>query len=299
MTLRPILLGTAALALVGCAAPETDDTAVVDDETSQVVEETPATDGKIIVSSEADLPRTEITLTKKPSEIVLGDGPEYDMLLAELDVVMTYLVENYVIEDDGTRRGILSAKRAVLTAQGDWDGVLEMTPTLRDLASKPADREMTGVISDSYARAALATGDTSSDAFEAAFRSELSGALSGVDVDIARDQLQATGGQMQMMNAGLLEAALKAQIDPAVEQAGMVIDRGTATSIIGIRQTIDMVPHMPMIAELVNARLAEVPEAEVLDLWAPARPRWLKASKWSSRFGIRAWTVLSKVIGCG
>ncbi|MDJ0920892.1 MAG: S8 family serine peptidase [Henriciella sp.] len=270
MTLRHILLGSAAFALVACTPAETPDAAdTAVEETVETAATEDAAPAGSVITSEADLPRTEITLTKKPSEIVLGDGPEYDTLVGELDVAVTDLLENYQIEDDGTLRGVLSAKRVVLSAQGDWEGVLATSPQMLELASKPADKEMSGVISDSFARAALSTGETSGEAFEAAFRSEIETALAGVDVNIARDELQATRGQMQLVNVNLLEASLKAQIDPLVEQSGMTIDRGMATSIVGIKQTMAMVPYMPMIGDLIGERLEQVPEVEAVDLWSP------------------------------
>jgi hypothetical protein len=273
MSLRYFLLGSAAVALVGCSAPVSDpQTDVAETEAVTVEAEAPAVtnaDGKIVVTSEADLPRTEIALTKKPSEIVLGDGPEMETLINELDAVVTDLLDNYDIEDKATKRGVISMKRVILNARGDWQAVLETTPLMRELAGKPAEREMTGLVGDAFAKAAIATGETSGDAFSTAFQSELEASLAAVDVNIARDELQATRGQMLLVNANLLEAALKGQIDPAIEQAGMVVDRGGALSIIGIEQTIELAPFMPMIAETIGARLDEVPEAESVDLWTP------------------------------
>ena len=277
MTLRTVLLGGAALALIGCSSAEPDQETSVSEETVASVEadtstETPpdtASGEKIVVESEADLPRTEIALTKKPSEIVLGDGPEYDALVDELDAALTDLLENYDIQDISTKRGLIGSQRVVLQARGDWAGLLETTQAMRDTASKPAEREMTGLVSDSYARAAIAAGDTKGDAFAAAFKTELETALAGVDVNTARDELQATRGQMQLVNATLLEAALKGQLDPAIEQAGMVVGRGSATSIVGIKQTIAMADYMPIIADAIGARLDEVPESESVDLWTP------------------------------
>lgn len=275
MSPKSFLLGSAALALVGCSAPTTDqETAEAPDETVTVeVEAETSTqtnaDGKIIIASEADLPRTEIALTKKPSEIVLGDGPEFGALVEEVDAAVTDLLENYDIQDRATKRGVISNKRVILNQREDWQAVLDTSPQMRELAGKPAEREMTGLLGDAYARAAMATGETSGDAFSAAFKSELEASLANIDVNIARDELQAMRGQMQLVNANLLEAALKGQFDPAIEQAGMVVDRGTAISLIGLKQTMEMAPLMPMIAEAVGARLDEVPEAESADLWAP------------------------------
>ena len=275
MSLRTLLLGGAALALAGCSGATPDqETPTTPDETVSVEVESDTVsdadaDGKRIIASEADLPRTEITLTKKPSEIVLGDGPEFDALVVEVDAAVTDLLENYEIQDRATKRGVISNKRVILSERGEWQAILDTTPDLRALAAKPAEREMTGLVGDSFARAALATGDTSGDAFTTAFKTELEAALAEVDVDVARDELQALRGQMQLVNASLLEAALKGQLDPAIEQSGMVVDRGTAVSIVGLRQTIAMVPMMPMIAEAVDARLNQVPEAEAADLWTP------------------------------
>ncbi len=271
MTLRSFLLAGAAIALAGCTGGDPADETAVEPtgETAEVSSDAGALGEVTVIASEADLPRTEIALSIKPSEIVLGSGPEFDALVDELDVAVTDLMENYEIQDAGTLRGVISSKRAVHAARGEWEAMLAMTPGLLETASKPAEREMTGVISDSYARAAISTGATSGEAFDAAFRSELQSALAGVDVDIARDELQAARGQMQLINQSLLEATLSGQVDPAVEQAGMTIDRGTATMLVSMRQTIDMAPQMPMIAELIGERLDQSPEAEGEDLWTP------------------------------
>ena len=171
MSLRYFLLGSAALALVGCSAPATDqETAETPDESVsvEVDADTLATtnaDGKTVIASEADLPRTEIALTKKPSEIVLGDGPEFDALVEEVDAAVTDLLENYDIQDRATKRSVIGNKRVILNERGDWQGVLDTSPQMRELAGKPAEREMTGLLGDSFARAAMATGETSGDAF--------------------------------------------------------------------------------------------------------------------------------------
>ncbi|MEO0549662.1 MAG: S8 family serine peptidase [Pseudomonadota bacterium] len=273
MSLRSFLLGSATLTLAACGATEPASETPTQAETPTTVEtaapETTGTDGKILVTSEADLPRTEFTLTKKPSEIVLGDGPEFDALVTEFDAAVTDLLENYDIQDPTTKRGIIGQKRVILSSRQDWQAVLDTTPLMRDLSTKPAERAMTGLIGDAFARAAIETGETTGDAFTATYKSEIETALANLDVDLVRDELQSLRGQMQLVNAQLLEAALKGQIDPAVEQAGMVVERGMAASIVGIRQTIDMTDYNAMIAEAIGVRLDQVPEAETVDFWSP------------------------------
>ncbi len=264
--MRQIVLGTAALAAMSLAnAQETPER--VETQTTVLTSETETT-GKTVVVSEADLPRSEFTLGKKPSEIVLEDTDAFNTLVNDLDMAITDLLDNYDIADAATRSDLLNAERVVLSARGDWEGILATTDALRAAATKPAEREMTGVLSDSYARAALEIGVTEGDAFKQAYKRELRAALAKVDVSVARDELQAMRGQMQLVNAALLEAALKGQIDPLVAQSDMVVDRSLAISILGIKQSLAMTPYMPLIAELIGERLNSVPEEQSADLWS-------------------------------
>ena len=260
MTLKTILLGGAALALIGCSAADPDQDSSVSEETAASVNAAPtedvSTSEKIVVESEADLPRHEFEFTKKPSELVLGDGPEFKLLIDELDDAVTDLLENYDIRDATTKRQMLGLKRGILFSREEWDSYLAIIPQSLELISKPQDRETLAFPYSSYARAAQSASATEGDAFAEAFKAEIVARLSQMDVNIARDDLQSLQGQMQVISESLMEAALKGQIDASIEQAGNVGGRGSVDMLIGVEQTLLLIPHAQMIAEAIAARLA-------------------------------------------
>ncbi|MEO0982056.1 MAG: S8 family serine peptidase [Pseudomonadota bacterium] len=227
-----------------------------------------AQDAKPVIASEADLPRTVYALTEKPSVLVLEGGAAFETLRGDVEAEIDGLLSGYEIQDAATKRGLIGAKRTILLEKGDWEGALALGDEIRALEDKPAAKAMSGILTDAYARAALATGGTDSEAFSEAFDAELRAALGPLDLEITRDVLEATRGQFQILSANLLKGSLEGQLDVVAEQAGMEISRGMAGGIVGARQTLAIIPHGELIVAAYGDRLAAEPEAEKEDLWA-------------------------------
>lgn len=274
---KALLVGAATIALASCGqtettAPETPTGDVSAPETVDVTEsesgtQTETTDSKII-ASEADMPRTVFTLTSKPSEMVANRGEAFTTLRDTLSADVDKLLTDYEIADAGTKKSVLAIKRLIALESGNWEEVLSLGEQVRELEDKAAAKETSGLVGDAFARVMLANAEADEETVRSAFASELKAALADVDLSVARDALEQQKGQAQIINASLLNAALKGQIDPMVQQANMEIDRSLAMSIIGVAYGIDSMPYTDVVATALAERLDSEPEIEAVDLWA-------------------------------
>lgn len=271
---RGLLLGATAIALVSCGstdtpsgdAPENEET-TAGASTPETPKETTDTASKVI-ASQADMPRSVFTLTAKPSVMVAERGDGFIALRDALEADADALLTDYDIQDAGTKRTILSTKRLIALQKGEWNDVIELSSSVRDLEDKAAAKETSGLVGNAFARTKLSNPDADEETFGKAFKAELTQALAGVDLDIARDTLEQQKGQAQIMNPALLNAALEGQIDVLAEQSNMEFDRSLASSVIGVAYALDTMPYTKIVAEALTERLDAEPEEVAKDLWS-------------------------------
>ena len=269
-----LLLGVAAIALASCGNPDPSETGAPATETAST--ETPITDTQMdptdpaskVIASEADMPRTSFTLTAKPSDMVAERGEAFTALRAALEADADTLLTDYDIQDAGAKKTILGTKRLIALEKGDWDAALSLSGQVRMLEDKAAARETSGLVGDAFARANLDNPGADEATLDAAFKAELTAALAEIDLDIARDALEQQKGQAQVMNAALINAALKGQMDVVAEQSNMEFDRTMATTIVGMAYTLDTMPHIKTVADALSERLDGEPEEAAKDLWS-------------------------------
>jgi hypothetical protein len=221
-----------------------------------------------VIETAADLPATQFELPALPSVLAMEGGAEFDALTKELDADVRAILDGYRLDDAATERSLRSMLRTVALLDGRWQEALDLTAEIRVLEDKPAARETAGLLSDTYARAALVAGTTEGAAFEAAFRNELTARVAALDYDLTQDYLQRVRSQFQLLTPAQLQGALKGQIDANAEAQGMRVTRDFVATIAGVRRTLAILPLRDVVADVIGARI-DAETTEKADLWTP------------------------------
>ena len=268
MTRLLLLLATLVLPLAGAAQ-----TAV------------PATTKKAITRSE-DLPRREYALPKLPSALVEGPVADLVPLAERLDADIAADLTEFDIQDAATKRGMLATRLQVAMLKGEWSRVTGYASELRALQDKPAGRLTSGVLSEIVSEAVAQGGDAAARRATAeSLTTQRFGAMPWNDV---QDALKSLKGQLELANPNLVVGNVRAQMDPAAQNAGMKVSSFALGGLVGSRVSRDLV--MPL-APAIVAGLAPIIDRNTVakaDRWSE-RLVGLSVRERATRVGIGIW----------
>jgi hypothetical protein len=221
---------------------------------------------KKVIQSASDIPPIVIELPKKPSELVIEGGPALSGIKDKVEAHAEHLLRDYDIKDASTAKQVRSVLIQVALAENRWADVLRLNEEIRALEEKPAAKAMTGLVSNAYARAAMAVGEDSPQ-FRPAFKAELEKSVAALDWTVAQDPLQAMRGQYQLMSRDLLIGSLQGGLDANAAAQNMKVGFGMGVGLVSSRTALtEMVPLKDTIFEVLNKRvLAEATQKE--DRW--------------------------------
>jgi hypothetical protein len=242
---------------------------------------------KKVIQSASDIPPLVIELPKKPSELVLEGGAELDAIKDKVEAHAEHLLRDYDIRDAATAKQVRSVLAQVAMAENRWADVLRLNEEVRALEEKAAAKAMIGLISGSYARAALAVGEDSPQ-FKPKFKAELEKAVAALDWAVAQDPLQATRGQFQLLSRDVLIGSLQGSLDANAAAQNMKVGFGMGVGLVGSRLALtETVPLKDTIFEVLNKRvLAEATQKE--DRWT-RRQVELKPNEVKKPVAIAIW----------
>ena len=165
-------------------------------------------------------------------------------------------------------RGMLTTRMQVAMLKGEWTRVGGFAAEVRRLQDKPAGRLTAAVLSEIVAEVAAKGGDPAAQRAAAeSLTTQRFGAMPWNDV---QDTVKGLKGQLELANPSLVVGGLRAQMDPAAQNAGMKLSAGALGALIAARVTKDLV--MP-VAPAVVAGLAPI-----IDRNTVAKP-----DRWSER----------------
>jgi hypothetical protein len=116
---------------------------------------------KKVITTAADVPRVQVQLPTKPSEIAIAGGPQLEALETQLEAYVRDLLTNYDIQDRTTRMSLLGLQAQDALVDNRWDEYLRLSDEIAALEDKPAQRAVSGLLGRAYARAAKAVGESS------------------------------------------------------------------------------------------------------------------------------------------
>ena len=256
---------------------------------------------KKVIATAADLPRVQVQLPAKPSEIAIAGGPQLKALEVQLEAYVRDLLANYDIRDRSTRISLLGLVAQDAMVDNRWDDYLKVSDEIAALEDKPAQRAVSGLLGRAYARAAKAVGETSPQ-FPDRFESELRTALQALDWTLVADSIQATRGSYQTMSRDLLVGSLQGGLDAAAAAQGNKLDIGVVSALVGAHRTLtEVLPLRERIFRVYDAQV-KANTKEKIDRWSerlveltPAQARNpVVVAVWDggldpSVFGDKAW----------
>jgi hypothetical protein len=126
---------------------------------------------------------------------------------------------------------------------------------------------MVGLVSNAYARAAMAVGE-GSPGFRDAFKAQLEKNVAALNWTVAQDPLQAMRGQFQLMSRDLLIGSLQGSLDANAAAQGNKVGFGMGAGLVSARQALsEIVPLKDVILEVLNKRVLAEATQKKEDRW--------------------------------
>jgi subtilisin family serine protease len=222
---------------------------------------------KKVINTAADLPRVQVQLPTKPSEIAINGGAQLEALETQLEAYVRDLLTNYDIKDRTTRMQLLSLQAQDALVDNRWDEYLKLADEIAALEEKPAQRAVSGLLGRAYARAAKAVGE-SSPQFGDRFETELRTALQALDWTLVADSIQASRGSYQTMSRDLVLGSLQGGLDTAAAAQNNKMDIGVVAGLIGAHRTLtEILPLRERIFRVYDAQV-KANATEKADRWS-------------------------------
>ena len=224
---------------------------------------------KKVIQSASDVPPVVIELPGKPSALVVEGGAGFDTVKDKVESHALSLLNDYEIRDQATAKQVRAVLLQVALTENRFDDALKLSEEIRALEDKPAAKAMAGLLSNAYARAALAVGEDNAK-FRDAFKAEFEKSVAGLDWTVAQDALQAMRGQFQLMNREVMVGALQGGLDSNAAAQNMKVGFGMGAGVVGARLALtEIVPLKETIFAVLDTRVKAESAAVKEDRWTP------------------------------
>ena len=216
---------------------------------------------KIIVHSQADLPRLTYKVDILPSDFLTADEP-FKKLVAEYKKDILEIMDKYTIEDSSTLKGYYNDLRYIAIFEADYSKSRKYGQMIKNLESKASSKLMSDIFDKS-----LTASDSAGENRDRFFRENLESFVTKLPWDIVEDDVQSAIGGFEIATENLLIGSVQSQFDPAVKKTG-TISGETVSSIIGSRLSLEkMLPYKNIIVEVLQ-NYADRNKTEKKDRWS-------------------------------
>ena len=216
---------------------------------------------KIIVHSQADLPRLNYKVDILPSEFLTANEP-FKKLVAEYKKDILEIMDKYTIEDSSTLKWYYNDLSLVAIMESDYSKFRKYGEIIKNLETKPSAKLMSGIFDKS-----LIASDSVGENRERLFRENLESFVANLPWDIVEDDVQSAIGGFEIANENLIIGSVQSQFDPAVKKTG-TISGETVSSIIGSRLSLEKtLPYKDIIVEVLQ-NYADRNKTEKKDIWS-------------------------------
>lgn len=222
---------------------------------------------KKVITTATDLPRVQVQLPAKPSEMAIKGGPQLKALESQLEAYVRDLLTNYDIQDRSTRISLLGLVAQDALVDNRWDDYLKVSAEVAALEDKPAQRAVSGLLGRAYAKAAKAVGETSPQ-FPDRFEGELRTSVQALDWTLVADSIQATRGSFQTLSRDLIVGSLQGGLDAAAAAQGNKLDIGVVAGLASAHRTLtEVLPLRERIFRVLDAQV-KANNKEKVDRWS-------------------------------
>ncbi|MCC5842523.1 MAG: S8 family serine peptidase [Opitutales bacterium] len=218
-------------------------------------------DGRTVITRLDDLPRLSYP-AEDTLEVILSDPEKLSALAGRVGQDLRDRLARFDIRDNQTVRGHFNTLRLIAFLEGDFEATGRYIERVRELEEKPADRLTSGLL----ATAILAARRDGLD--ETAFAGVLEELVEDLPWKVVGENMLGLRAGLLTMGEGLYLGALRAQMQPVVDQSGE-ISLGIAGSLLSIRYILDeTLPRRDVILRVLEAFIARHRDEEKPDIWA-------------------------------
>ena len=220
------------------------------------------------VNSEADLPRYTYAMTGTASQLFQSDPATFGAFASKVLADVNATLDGYDIKDKATLRTLLNEKLEILALQGKNQDALALVPQTRDVEDKPDAKLTSNLRIEAILKARLSTGQTSGDAFAAAFKKNFEAAVNALPYPVAGTSIKEAKESAEIFAPTLAQGAVQTRIDPAVAKTQSV-DGDLAAALIRYRYASDVLyPTRTPALAVMTAYLDKNAAAKKPDIWA-------------------------------
>lgn len=219
-----------------------------------------AQENKIVVHSQADLPRYTYEVDLLPSELLTADASFFQLTTSVKKDILE-LLKSHEIEDASTLKGLYLTLQDIAIIETDYPKAESYLKMIKELEDKPSAKLMSGLMEKALI-ASVQSGVNS----ETVFRDHLSSSLNELPWAIVQDDVESTKGSFEIVSENLLIGVYETQFDPAVKETGKISGE-IAQAIIGSWLYLEKVlPKKDIVLAVFQAYISEH-KVEKKDIW--------------------------------
>ena len=216
---------------------------------------------KIIVHSQADLPRLTYKVDILPSEFMTANEP-FKKLVKEYKKDILDIMEKYKIEDTSTLKEYYGDLSVFALMEADYSKYRKYGEIIKNLETKPSAKLMSGI----FYKAVIAC-DSARKNKTNLFRENLKSSVEKLPWESVGDEVKSLKGGYEIVNENLIIGILQSQYDPAAKKTG-IISGEIARAIIGDRISIEkMLPYKNIIVDVLQ-KYIDNNKVEKKNIWA-------------------------------
>jgi subtilisin family serine protease len=216
---------------------------------------------KIIVHSQADLPRLTYKVDILPSEFMTANEP-FKKLVKEYKKDILDIMEKYKIEDTSTLKEYYGDLSVFALMEADYSKYRKYGEIIKNLETKPSSKLMSGI----FYKAVIAC-DSARENKTNLFRENLKSSVEKLPWESVGDEVKSLKGGYEIVNENLIIGILQSQYDPAAKKKG-IISGEIARAIIGDRISIEkMLPYKNIIVDVLQNYI-DKNKVEKKNIWA-------------------------------
>lgn len=213
-----------------------------------------------------DLPTFTYEIPVKPSEF-LQQKDGFDTFAKKVALDAESVLNGYEITDKTTLKRLYSTQVSLAIINGDADNALEIIAKRRTLEEKPADKLLSGLVSQVLAESWKEKNSIDVKQIQDTFRAKLTEAVNGLPWDVVQDQVEQMKGSFEILTPNVLIGLAQSQLDPAFEKSGN-ISGDAARSLLQFRSTLTRTVNFRQdIVNILDTYISSN-KVEKPDIWA-------------------------------
>jgi hypothetical protein len=209
------------------------------------------------ITREADLPQFNYPLSFSAQALLTSDAPTFSAFAARVEQDLESILRDYNIEDTGVLVRLLSHKVDLEMLFREDAEALKTCEQMRTLVDRP-DFKATGMFNDlSFIRARMATGQSDGEAFQAAYKKDLSALVESLPWGVVAERIKKTRVKFTRLSADYVKTQVETEIEPYVS-VHHALDFSMATKLVFWRGTLlTEVPQRQIVLDILSAYIQE------------------------------------------